>query len=107
MHTMRKFIVGPHERGLLFHDGQFQVLLHPGRHWFSVPRLRIRVENVSVRQPYFNHTDLAAIVVSGALDGLATVVKLNADQRALVWINGKLEMILRPGLHALWTINHD
>jgi len=107
MITMRKFKVGAHERGLLFEDKEFKVLLEPGRHWFFDPLWKMKVEVVSVREAQFKHKDLDVIVKSGALKDIATVIDLKDHERALVWIDGRFEAVLKPGLYAYWTIFHD
>src|SRR4051812_3269734 len=67
MMTMRKFKIGAHERGLLYSEGEFQVILDPGRHWFFDPLWKITVQKISVRDAAFKHKDLDVIVKSGAL----------------------------------------
>jgi regulator of protease activity HflC (stomatin/prohibitin superfamily) len=106
MFTMRKFKIGKFERGLLFQENEFQVLLDPGRHWFFDPLFKIRVEKVSVREKQFMHKDLDVIARSGALKDIATVIDLKDHQRALVWIDDRFEVVLKPGLHAFWTVFH-
>ncbi|HLX62931.1 MAG TPA: slipin family protein [Planctomycetota bacterium] len=103
---MRKFKIGAHERGMLFQDGEFKCILEPGRHWFFDPLYKITVETVSVRDVLFRHKDLDVIVKSGALKGAAEVLDLKDEQRALVWVDGRFEAVLKPGLHALWTVFH-
>lgn len=105
--AMRKFKVREHERGILCEDGVFKVMLDPGRHWFADPQMKIRVDMVSVREPWLRHPELAAIVRSGALQQNAGVIDLNPTQRALVWIDGRFAAALQPGLYALWTVCHD
>src|SRR6185295_6694051 len=105
--VMRKFKVGNYERGLLYQDGEFKVILGPGRHWFFDPTFKLVVERVSVRDTLFRHRDLDVIVKSGALKGSAEVLDLKDDERALVWADGRFEAVLRPGLHALWKLFHN
>ena len=64
---------------------------------------KVRVSVVSQRNPWFEHEDLDMIVKSGALDGHANVLDLKDYQRALVWIDGRFDRVLGPGLYALWT----
>ena len=104
---MRKFNVDEHERGLLFRDNKFQVILDPGRHWFHDPLWKITVERVSVRNVRLLHNDLEAIVKSGALLDQAKVLNLNESERALVWIDGQFKYILDTGVHVLWTVFHN
>jgi len=107
MEGMRRFKIGAHERGFLFSGNEFQVILAPGRHWFFDPLFKIRVDVVSVRAAWLAHKDLDVIAKSGALEGLAKVLDLKDDERALVWIDGRFEAVLKPGLYALWTVFHD
>jgi hypothetical protein len=50
---------------------------------------------------------LDMIVKSGALEGHAHVLDLKDYQRALVWIDGRFDKVLGPGLYALWTNVRD
>jgi regulator of protease activity HflC (stomatin/prohibitin superfamily) len=105
------FKVRAHERGLLFRDGEFVRVLRPGRHF--IWRLRTRVDIVSVRDPWLDHKDLDVIVREGALvrsDALgdeARVVDLKDHERAVVWVDGRVDAVLKPGLYALWTVFRD
>jgi len=47
------------------------------------------------------------IVRSGALGEDAVVVDLKDHERALVFVDGRVEAVLKPGLYALWTVFHD
>jgi regulator of protease activity HflC (stomatin/prohibitin superfamily) len=96
-----------YEIGLYFEDREFKGLLKEGRHWFIDPSFKVRVSVVSLRKPWFEHEDLDMIVKSGALKGHATVLDLKDDQRALVWIDGRFDRVLGPGLYALWTKVRD
>jgi regulator of protease activity HflC (stomatin/prohibitin superfamily) len=95
-----------HQRGLLFRDGVFQRLLGPGRHLLVDPLLRLRVERVSVREPWLGHRDLEVMGAGGALEGHAEGIELDGPQRALGWIVGRLAAVGGPGLRAVWTAFH-
>jgi hypothetical protein len=43
------------------------------------------------------------MVKSGRLGPEVRVVDLKTHQRAIVWADGRLELVLRPGVYALWT----
>jgi regulator of protease activity HflC (stomatin/prohibitin superfamily) len=105
--VLRRFKVREHERGLLFRDQEFKAVLHPGRHWVWDPLLKARVDVVSVRDAWLGHADLDVIAKSGALADEARVVDLKDHERAVVWVDGRLEAALKPGLYALWTVFHD
>jgi regulator of protease activity HflC (stomatin/prohibitin superfamily) len=86
---------------------EFQGILDAGRQWFVDPLFKVKVDVVSQRTPWIEHEDLDIIVKSGALAGHATVVDLKDKQRALVWVEGRFEKVLGPGLYALWTKVRD
>ena len=96
-----------HERGLLFKDGDLVDVLRPGVHWYLDPLLKLRLQVVTPRDAWLVHKDLDLIVKSGKLGDEAIVVDLKDYERALVWIDGRFARILEPGLHALWTTEHE
>ena len=102
-----RYKIKPHERGLLFKDGDLVAVLRPGIHWYLDPLLKMRLQVVSPRDPWLAHKDLDLIVKSGKLAGEAVVVDLKDNERALVWIDGRMAAVLAPGLYALWTSEHD
>jgi regulator of protease activity HflC (stomatin/prohibitin superfamily) len=71
------------------------------------PLRKVRVDLVSVREPWLDHKDLDVIARSGALGDEARVLDLKDHERAVVWVDGRLEAVLKPGLYALWTAFHD
>ena len=102
-----RFKVRAHERGLLFKDRDFNAILHPGRYVVWDPLRKLRLDVVSVRDAWLDHKDLDVIARSGALGDEARVVDLKANERAVVWVDGRVEAVLKPGLYALWTVFHD
>jgi regulator of protease activity HflC (stomatin/prohibitin superfamily) len=94
------------ERGLLFRDGALVRLLGPGRHFLADPGRHLRIEKVSIRRPWLVHNDLEMIVKSGVLDGQAMSLDLKDHERSIVWIDGRIDAVCGPGLHAIWTILH-
>ena len=104
---LRKIYIRNYEYGLHFRDGEFVDLYPPGTHWLFDPMLRHAVSVVSQRDVWLSHLKLDMIVRAGVLDGLATVIDLKDDQRALVWVDGRFSRILKPGLYAYWNGFHD
>ena len=102
-----RFKVREHERGLLFEDRDFKAVLHPSRRWVWDPLHKLHVDVVSVRDVWLQHSDLDVIAKSGALGGEARVVDLKDHERAVVWVDGRVDAVLKPGLDALWTVFHD
>ncbi|HTQ40033.1 MAG TPA: slipin family protein [Pirellulales bacterium] len=92
-----------YEIGLYFRNREFKGLLARGRHWLFDPWSKVRVEVVSMREPWLVHEKLDVIVKSGALQDRAVVLDLKDYERALVWIEGRFSHILPPGLYAYWT----
>jgi len=52
--------------------------------------------------PRIHNIKFEEIVFSGKLKGLVAVVDLKDDQRGLVWIDGRFDTLLEPGLSAYW-----
>jgi regulator of protease activity HflC (stomatin/prohibitin superfamily) len=105
--VLRRFKIREHERGLMFRDREFERVLRPGRHWVWDPLFKVRVDVVSVREVWLNHKDLDVVVKSAALGSEAVVVDLKDNERAVVWVDRRIEAVLKPGLYALWTVFHD
>jgi len=103
----RKVFIRSYEYGLHFRDGEFVDLFPPGTHWLFDPLLRHSVSVVSQRDVWLSHLKLDMVVRAGVLDGLATVIDLKDDQRALVWIDDRFSRILKPGRYAYWNAFHD
>jgi regulator of protease activity HflC (stomatin/prohibitin superfamily) len=103
----RRFKVREHERGLLFRDGDFRGVLPPGRHRMWDPLRKVHVDVVSVRDVWLRHPDLDVIARSGALGAEARVVDLKDHERAVVWVDGRLEAVLKAGQYVLWTAFRD
>jgi regulator of protease activity HflC (stomatin/prohibitin superfamily) len=102
-----RYKIKPHERGLVFKDGDLVAVLTPGIHWYLDLLWKMRLQVVSPRDPWLVHKDLDIIVKSGKLAGEAIVVDLKDSERALVWIDGRMEKVLAPGVYALWTSEHE
>jgi len=103
----RRFKIREHERGFLFRDREFRGVLRPGVRWFADPLRKVRVDVVSVRDVWVRHAELDVLVKSGALAKEAEVLSLADTQRALVFVDGRFEAVLRPGIYALWKAFHE
>jgi len=96
--TIRSF-----ELGLLYKDGEFVRVLEPGIHRVFDVFGRVHVDVVSTRAPWLEREDLDVILKSGALDGRVEVFDLADHERALAWVDGRFDRVLKPGLHAAFT----
>ncbi|MEO1279824.1 MAG: slipin family protein [Planctomycetota bacterium] len=94
------------ELGLWFRHGDLYRVLEPGV--CRVPNVwpwsrRDHIEVVDTLRPRFSHERLRALVSDQRLVSRLTIVDLKDDERALVWIDGRLGEILSSGLHAFWS----
>ena len=99
----KKINIRSYEVGLKFRDGEFVRLLAAGKHYIFSPFRKTLVRIVSKRDPWLIDDQLDMIVKSGALAGVAEVLDLKDQQRALVWVDGRFSRILGPGLYVYWT----
>jgi len=104
---IRSLKILPHERGLLFRDGDLIAVLQPGTHWKLDPLFKLRLDRVSTRNAWLEHRDLDLIVRSGLVKEDAIVLDLNDAERALVWMNGRFDRIAKPGRYVIWKVDHD
>lgn len=109
MLTLRWVKIREHERGLLFRDGSFDRILSPG--WYPLFGWNLRLDVVSVKDAWLIHPELREMVQAGAFDAgegvaEAEVLDLSDTERALVWVDGRLESVVSPGLYVLWTVFH-
>src|SRR5205809_2233954 len=100
---LKRFNIRSYEIGLYFRNREFKGLLARGRHWLLDPLGKVRVEVVSMREPWLVHEKLDVIVKSGALKDRAVVLDLKDYERALVWVDGRFSHVLPAGLYAYWT----
>jgi regulator of protease activity HflC (stomatin/prohibitin superfamily) len=92
-----------HTRGLLFRENEFLGVVMPGSQWRFDPLLKLRMDTVSPRDPWLVHRNVDIIARSGKLGSEAIVLDLRDNERALVWIDGRFDRIVAPGLYVLWT----
>jgi regulator of protease activity HflC (stomatin/prohibitin superfamily) len=104
---IKLFKVARYERAFLFRDRDFVRVLGPGWYFYADPLFRLRVEIEDVTGPRIETERLELIVKSGALGDEALVVDLADGQRALVFVDGRLERVLVPGLYAFWKVIKD
>jgi regulator of protease activity HflC (stomatin/prohibitin superfamily) len=104
---LRRVKVLEHERALVFKNGALEEVLQPGVHWRLDPLFRLKAEVVSIRNGWLIHPDVELLVKSGRLGADVRVVDLKTHQRAIVWADGRLELVLKPGVYALWTALRD
>ncbi len=102
---MKTLRIRKHELGLWFRHGDLRAVLDPGAHRVATWPLRRHdtFEVVDTLTPRFTHDRLEALTREPQLASRLTIVDLKDDERALAWVNGRLEAVLGPGLHAYWS----
>lgn len=92
------------ERGLWFKHDDFKRPLGPGLHWFPSSLLGAKnaVQIMSLTEPRLQHPLLDLLVANAELRAQLEVIDLAAEQRAIVWKDGRVADILGPGRHAYW-----
>src|SRR5215471_18753146 len=103
----KRFDVRSYEMGLHFRNREFKGLLAEGRYWFFDPLGKVRVEIVSMRDPWLVDEKLDVIIKSGALKDRAVVLDLKDYERGLVWVDGRFSHVLPAGLYAYWIGQKD
>lgn len=99
-----------HERGLRFRRGDLHGVLKPGSYWVTPQHLRldgVRFERVNTLETRFEHPLLDVLVKHDDLRAELEIVELQDNERAVVWKDGRLAFVLRPGRHALWREPYD
>lgn len=88
------------EIALVWVDNKLEEVLEDGRHAFWVGSSEVDV--VDTLKPRFTHDRLRVLVDDERLASRLAVIDLKDDERALVWIDGRLDAVLAGGLHAYW-----
>lgn len=91
------------EYGLVFRNGRFERILEEGRHWLFDTRRQLRVETCNQSDPWIRSGELDQLSRSADLADKAVFIDLKDHERAIVWVDGRLESIIGPGLHGLWN----
>jgi len=104
MFMFRKFHVKKDERALMFREGDFVRVLHPGEHRVFDPFFRVKVEKFALEKPLFDHR--IAEYLRNAEPEVAerefVVVEVGADEVGLRYENGVLAEILAPDTRRLY-----
>ncbi len=100
---IKRTTINSYKKGLLFKENELTGILGKGKYIHIDPLNRLRIDVMSLRDPWITHSDLDLIVKSGMIDSYAKVIDLKDNERALVWIDNRFSKVLGPGLHALWS----
>ncbi|MHC4839437.1 MAG: slipin family protein [Planctomycetota bacterium] len=98
----RKYNIRPHEFAFVFKEGHMQSALSAGTHILFDPLRRLKVERINTRQPWLQREDLDVLLRSGNLPDELETIQVDEHERAFVWLDGRLDRVLKPGLYAVW-----
>ncbi len=107
MLVVKRVEVKSYEKGLLFKSGEFKKILEPGKHWMILSSKKDELDIISLRDPWIINDKLDILAKENVLDNFAKVLDLEDKQRALVWIDGRFDRILTPGLYAICKTYRD
>lgn len=98
----RIFTVARNQLALVFRDGDLIRVLERGRHRLFYPfaKMSVTLINTTVAQADFPEHD--ALLTDPLLAPHLEVVDLRDGERALVWVDGRLQCLLEPGRHGFW-----
>lgn len=91
------------EIGLVFKNGKFVKVIEEGKFWFFDLFNKIRVDVENQRSAWIVSNEIDQLVLSDQLDGKAMFIDLKDNERALVWIDGRFDKVLGPGLYGFWN----
>lgn len=92
-----------YQKGIYFCDGKPETLLPTGKHFIFKPFDNAQVCLYNERDPWLHSDRLDLIVKSGVAGDYLTVIDLKDHERALVRIDNRCDVLLEPGLYALWN----
>jgi regulator of protease activity HflC (stomatin/prohibitin superfamily) len=90
------------ERALVWVDRRFAAVLGPGLHVLWRVVRPVEVEVVDARAIRFEHDKLAVVLASPAAAAFLEAVTIEAGRVGLFYRDGRLEVTLGPGTHAVW-----
>ena len=104
--------IGPREVGLRYENGVLVEVLAPNtRALYWKGYLDIRVEKVSVETVFTIVEKLAKEVLGAKLKmpgaDLVHVVQVPQYNQAVLYVDGKVETLLQPGVHAFWRVGRE
>lgn len=94
------FEIGEDERGVLFQNGTPSVYLKPGMYWRWTFDETLKVQRFDARLPLSKPTQGLMSVVPSSAVAFQVVAEY---ERALLYVAGSMEQVLKPGLYAFWT----
>jgi regulator of protease activity HflC (stomatin/prohibitin superfamily) len=89
-----------HERAIVWIDGRLSRVLGPGLHVVWTVLHEVTVEVLDARQVRLQREDLGPLAEASI--GLLQVAAVEAEQLGLLFVDGSLQEVLKPGRYAFW-----
>lgn len=90
------------QRALVWIDKRFAKVLGPGQYALWDTFKEVRIECITIDSVHFIHDQLDAILASEGADQELNTAPVDQGNVGMLFINGVLEEVLQPGLHAFW-----
>lgn len=102
MLQFKQWKVGDNERGLLFHDKQFQKVLSPGRHRMIDLGSRLTADIVSLGSGEVQHAQLDVLLKQPAFADHVVMKQLAANEVGALYSDNRLVRLVEPGERVVW-----
>lgn len=99
--------VARYQLALVFRDGDLFRVLERGRHRMVYPFAKMSVTMVDTTTAQADFCEHEALLTDPLLAPYLEVVDLRDGERALVWIDGRLQGLLTPGRYGYWKAAGD
>jgi regulator of protease activity HflC (stomatin/prohibitin superfamily) len=95
--------IADHQRALVWVDGRLTHFLRQGRYAFWKEPRTVQIEVVDTLITRLEHENLDVLLADQNIRRELRVLDLRDEERALIWVDGRLAHILGTGRHAFWT----
>ncbi len=99
---IKQWKIGDNERGLLFHDKQFQHVLAPGRHRKIDWGNRLNADVVALGSGEVQHAQLDVLLKQAAFADHVMVKQLTANEVGALYSDNRLIRLVEPGERVVW-----
>lgn len=103
---LKRLQVRQRERAFLYRDRDYVGLIPTGSHWFFDPLNRIQFKLYDTHDVELESDDLKTLLADPEVAEMLHCVQLSENQRAFVWLDGRLYKALGPGEYAFWRSPH-
>lgn len=91
-----------HQRGLVWIDNRFSVILPPGQYAYWLGQKDVRVEIIDTRGVRFDHDQFKVIVRSPLASRHLDICSVARDHVGVLFVEGRFVETLGPGEYAFW-----